>query len=52
MSVGVVIGRFQDQDSVHTRTTFKDELVEVYRDGKLLINWTFDEIRGRTSVYV
>lgn len=36
MSVGVVIGRFQ-----------VDELIEVYRDGELLTDWSFDEIRSR-----
>lgn len=31
---------------------FKDELVEVYRDGKLLIDWSFEEIRNRASVKI
>lgn len=36
--------------SYSSASPFKDELVEVYRDGELLINQSFDEIRARAVV--
>lgn len=30
--------------------TVKDELVEVFRIGEILVDWTFEEIRQRASV--
>lgn len=34
----------------HTYTHAEDELKEVFRDGRVLQNYSFDEIRGRTLV--